>query len=642
MAGLMDGILGDDNLPTIFSAKPGGPIPTYDQLQNRRKIAQIMMARRNPAYPKTIGEGIASIGGDLADAMYMRQLNAAEGVQGAREDAAYKRATGGTPAVSDNGEPVAEKTAYAPTADQSAAVTAINNAITPTPIVEPSEFNALDAAANKDPWTKYSPALSGIETGGERNPYQALGKIIPKTGDRAYGKYQIMGANIPQWTQDALGQALTPAQFLANDKAQEATARHRFTGYVDKYGEEGAARAWYAGPGGMNKLDATDIHGRLSVRDYGQDFMRRLDQSPRDRVSEAITGNPDAVVRETATAPGVPQQNPMMADSGQPSTPITPAPPLTATDFSAQSRRAQPPAQPTPTQEMQNIAAGLAVITDPYKRSALEYRLKLLQENQQRNYLQQQEEYQHQRGREEQAPQEQINLAKGRSEAAIKAEEARIVDRTGMTPDKLYDQYNKEKASIDQTIKAQDAQRLARKAIKDGVITGYGADKIVAGAKFAEWAFNNGLKGDLAANTEIMSAAMKSGLSEAVKTINGEGGTGVSNTDVRIAEGISGSDPNLQLKTIQTIMDRASEINNRKINRYEEMHHHDLSGEKQELRYATNARPTAPPDHLKLLIDSQKDPDRADAIKAYFDKTYGPGAADLELGRIERARRRQR
>jgi hypothetical protein len=236
----------------------------------------------------------------------------------------------------------------------------------------------------------------------------------------------------------------------------------------------------------------------------------------------------------------------------------------------------------------------------------------------------------------------QLEYGKEQSEAQVKAEEAATIKRTGMVPTEFYKRLDVDKHGIDQTVRAQDAQRLARNAIKAGVITGYGANMQVSGAKFADWAWSNGLKGDLAANTEIMKASLDAGLSEAIKTVNGEGGVGVSNTDVRIAQGIQGSDPNLQMKTIQTIMDRAAEINHMKINRYEEQVDKYLGGHPQELRYTTNARPTAPADHLKLLIDSQQDPDKASSTKAYFDKTYGPGAADLELGRFERAQRRQR
>lgn len=113
----------------------------------------------------------------------------------------------------------------------------------------------------------YSRAISSIESGGK---YDLLGPTT-KAGDRAYGKYQIMGSNIPEWTQAALGTAMTPEQFLGDPKAQEAVFTHRFGQYVDKYGPTGAAKAWFAGEGGMNNPDAKDQLG-TSVADYARRF----------------------------------------------------------------------------------------------------------------------------------------------------------------------------------------------------------------------------------------------------------------------------------------------------------------------------------------------------------------------------------
>jgi len=230
---------------------------------------------------------------------------------------------------------------------------------------------------------------------------------------------------------------------------------------------------------------------------------------------------------------------------------------------------------------------------------------------------------------------------KARTQLVEQRNEAELVRRSNMKPEELYKRLDTDKQSVDQAIKAQSAQALARKAIKDGVITGYGANMRVAKDKFAAWAFNNGLKGDEAANTEIMSAALKAGLSEAVKTVNGEGGTGVSNTDVRIAEGISGSDINLQQKTIQTIMDRAAEINFRKINRYEDYVEKTLGGLPVELRYRSTHGPTAPADKIDLLMKAQADPQKGEVYRKYFDEIYGPGAAELELARVQRLNTRR-
>lgn len=88
----------------------------------------------------------------------------------------------------------------------------------------------------------YRDGIAGVESGGD---YGAVGP--PVDGNRAYGRYQVMDFNIPNWTQQALGRSLTPQEFLADPAAQDAVFDHIFGGYVDRYGAEGAARAWFTG-----------------------------------------------------------------------------------------------------------------------------------------------------------------------------------------------------------------------------------------------------------------------------------------------------------------------------------------------------------------------------------------------------------
>ena len=114
-------------------------------------------------------------------------------------------------------------------------------------------------------------AIAGIESGGR---YDALGPVT-KTGDRAYGKYQVMGSNIPVWTERYLGRRMTPEEFLASPEAQEAVFQGEFGRLVAKYGPEGAARAWFAGEGGMNDPNRRDILG-TSVADYSRKFTTAL------------------------------------------------------------------------------------------------------------------------------------------------------------------------------------------------------------------------------------------------------------------------------------------------------------------------------------------------------------------------------
>lgn len=119
----------------------------------------------------------------------------------------------------------------------------------------------------------YSRAISGIESGGN---YSAVGPAT-KSGDKAYGKYQVMGANIPSWTKDALGYSMTPDQFLNSPAAQDAVFKYKFGQYADKYGATGAAKAWFGGEKGMNNPNASDVYG-TTVQSYADKFNRYLGQ----------------------------------------------------------------------------------------------------------------------------------------------------------------------------------------------------------------------------------------------------------------------------------------------------------------------------------------------------------------------------
>jgi hypothetical protein len=91
-------------------------------------------------------------------------------------------------------------------------------------------------------------AKHGEKSADKPNPYAEVGPVNPKTGDRPYGKYQIMGKNLPQWLEEAgLGQ-MQPNDFLNNPNAQETVAKHRITKYYDEHGNaRDVASMWHSG-----------------------------------------------------------------------------------------------------------------------------------------------------------------------------------------------------------------------------------------------------------------------------------------------------------------------------------------------------------------------------------------------------------
>jgi len=143
----------------------------------------------------------------------------------------------------------------------------------------------------------YRDAISKIESGGR---YDALGPQT-KDGDQAYGKYQIMGANIGPWTEAHLGQRLSPQQFLANPQAQDAVFDKQFGTYVNQFGPQGASQAWFGGPGSVGKTDRKDVLG-TSVGDYAEKFAKfaGLGLGSQDtpspgvqKVAQVLTSRPD-------------------------------------------------------------------------------------------------------------------------------------------------------------------------------------------------------------------------------------------------------------------------------------------------------------------------------------------------------------
>lgn len=126
-------------------------------------------------------------------------------------------------------------------------------------------------------------AISGNESGGR---YNALGPM-QKNGDRAYGKYQVMGSNIGSWTEKALGRRMTPQEFLADEHAQDAVFDKIFGDYVKQYGNpQDAASAWFSGrPRSQVSGSTTDSLG-TSVDEYVRRFNNGM-----SRVAVTINNN---------------------------------------------------------------------------------------------------------------------------------------------------------------------------------------------------------------------------------------------------------------------------------------------------------------------------------------------------------------
>lgn len=250
----------------------------------------------------------------------------------------------------------------------------LNTAIQPRAVTTPSQAMTT---ADATPGTNYRDAISSVESGGK---YDAIG---PDTGgDRAYGRYQVMGANIPAWTKAALGREMTPQEFLADPKAQDATFDHRFGQYVQQYGNpQDAASMWFSGRPMAKAGNASDVLG-TTVPGYVAKFNAALGKPQGTQVASADPSfAPQSNQPDFSGAP-MPPPRPDDIEGGLPNSvrPVaqfTNAPVADATDATdgedkpapAQMAQAAPAAAQSPMADPR-VAAAYRVASNPWATPA--------------------------------------------------------------------------------------------------------------------------------------------------------------------------------------------------------------------------------------------------------------------------------
>jgi hypothetical protein len=123
-------------------------------------------------------------------------------------------------------------------------------------------------------YTPYQQAIKDIESSGGN--YSALGPVTPK-GDRAYGAYQVMGSNIPDWTAKHYGKRMTPQEFMADKAAQDAVFNGEFGAAMQKHGNpQDAASVWFSGRPLAKAGNSSD--GYMAVPDYVNKFSAGLNK----------------------------------------------------------------------------------------------------------------------------------------------------------------------------------------------------------------------------------------------------------------------------------------------------------------------------------------------------------------------------
>lgn len=126
----------------------------------------------------------------------------------------------------------------------------------------PSFNQDLSKSGNGSEVKRIASAIGQFESGGN---YKAKGPTVTSgmyKGDNAYGKYQIMGKNIPQWSKEALGRSITLKEFLNNPKLQDQIAEYKMGNIYKQYGNvEDVASVWFSGRPVKKAGNAKDVLG---------------------------------------------------------------------------------------------------------------------------------------------------------------------------------------------------------------------------------------------------------------------------------------------------------------------------------------------------------------------------------------------
>ena len=124
-------------------------------------------------------------------------------------------------------------------------------------------------------------ALAAVESKG-RGGYHAIGPVItdPSSryfGQRALGRYQVMPANIPEWSKEALGYAITPREFYDNPALQEQIVNYQLAKLMRQYKTvEDVASVWHSGKPLARALRSRDLATGLSTVDYVRRVIANL------------------------------------------------------------------------------------------------------------------------------------------------------------------------------------------------------------------------------------------------------------------------------------------------------------------------------------------------------------------------------
>lgn len=159
--------------------------------------------------------------------------------------------------------------------------------------------------------------IAHVESSDSSTPYTLISKPAGN-GDRSYGKYQIMGNNIPSWTKEATGTAYTRQQFLNNPQIQDQTASYMLNKSLKQgYSPDDAAMIWFTGRPYNKTGNVKDSYGTtkdMYLKKFREGMQQGLPQTLND--IQPIVPKPQTQI---------PVQQPIAQPPAAPTGPLNPS-----------------------------------------------------------------------------------------------------------------------------------------------------------------------------------------------------------------------------------------------------------------------------------------------------------------------------
>jgi len=568
-------------------------------LKLRERIALAQMSRRS-AFPKNVGEGLMSIGNDISDAWTARRLEAMDAA-GAKEAGGY---TGPPVAGAPAAAPPPVRRSYAPE-DANTVVPAEQPQVRPvTPPLLPAVPLPPDQQQSDEPGAPVRmPSAAATQDWRNANPLPSIARPPvppqqppppPPPGEQGNQVTRQVPLRPPPFQQPAPPPPLPPAE----------------TAPAPPFGPGG--RFDQAFPGRQSALPGAPVMAEGNEPSAEEMNAGRNALAQALMQQQAARGGPQPLPTTRAVTPppaggdtgirAAPQPAPVQAMPVQPGAVVGWVP---------ESPTSKPRERPLVgmSQEEADLTRDLAIKVqrNPYMaQSPAAMRLQTLQRDREARQKDADKVWEAQITRETEQAKQHLDARRGQAEAIQKygtgeleqeqkrlaiedAREKSILQSRfgGRDPEKVFTEFDTDRESARKTKHALTQYRLAQDMIKDGVITGTGQGWKVSAAKVAA-AFGHQNSADAIAHTEQLQAALKSTLALAVENIQGAGGK-VSDTDVRIAEGTIGADPNLQLQTINNLVKRGEAAATQKLESYNQNIEKYLGGTRAADRYRVQA-----------------------------------------------------